>query len=151
MKLLVFAAELCLCQEVLWRENRPVFCVAGLVHWHADPGGSGWRVCLPLRSLHNGLQPSQVSVNVPCLPVLEQGAQLIAPTSLLSKEICEANTTIMCPMCEDTCKPWTLSDSCVYAKVGALLAFLGFPLSLTSLHTGAGPARPKHRANIRLG
>lgn len=63
MKLLVFAAELCLCQEVLWRENRPVFCVAGLVHWHADPGGSGWRVCLPLRSLHNGLQPSQVSVN----------------------------------------------------------------------------------------
>lgn len=23
----------------------------------------------------------------------------------------------MCPMCEDTCEPWTLSDSCVYAKV----------------------------------
>lgn len=36
---------------------------------------------------------------------------------LFSKEICEANTTIMCPMCEDTCEPWTLSDSCVYAKV----------------------------------
>lgn len=35
----------------------------------------------------------------------------------VSKEICEANTTIMCPMCEDTCEPWTLSDSCVYAKV----------------------------------
>lgn len=37
----------------------------------------------------------------------------------ISKEICEANNTIMCPMCEDTCEPWTLSDSCVYAKVGA--------------------------------
>lgn len=24
-------------------------------------------------------------------------------------------------MCEDTCEPWTLSDSCVYAKVGALV------------------------------
>ncbi|XP_029993014.1 anoctamin-3 isoform X1 [Sphaeramia orbicularis] len=38
-------------------------------------------------------------------------------SSQVSKEICEANTTIMCPMCEDTCDPWTLSDSCVYAKV----------------------------------
>uniref|UniRef100_A0A4W5JWU0 Anoctamin n=1 Tax=Hucho hucho TaxID=62062 RepID=A0A4W5JWU0_9TELE len=34
-----------------------------------------------------------------------------------SKEICEANTTIMCPMCEENCKTWKLSDSCVYAKV----------------------------------
>ncbi|XP_068578528.1 anoctamin-3 isoform X3 [Cebidichthys violaceus] len=38
-------------------------------------------------------------------------------SSQVSKEICEANTTIMCSMCEDTCKPWNLSDSCVYAKV----------------------------------
>ncbi|XP_061773248.1 anoctamin-3 [Nerophis ophidion] len=38
-------------------------------------------------------------------------------SSQVSKEICEANTTIMCPMCEETCEPWTLSDSCVYAKV----------------------------------
>uniref|UniRef100_A0A8D3ALN7 Anoctamin n=1 Tax=Scophthalmus maximus TaxID=52904 RepID=A0A8D3ALN7_SCOMX len=38
-------------------------------------------------------------------------------SSQVSKEICEANTTIMCPMCEETCDPWTLSDSCVYAKV----------------------------------
>nr|XP_061812900.1 anoctamin-3-like [Nerophis lumbriciformis] len=37
-------------------------------------------------------------------------------SSQVSKEICEANTT-MCPMCEETCKPWKLSDSCVYAKV----------------------------------
>lgn len=131
MKLLVFAAEICprcLCQEVLWRENRPVFCLVGLVHRHADPGRSGWRVCLPLRSLHKGLQPSQVSVDG--RPALQRDVLLMAPTaSLLSKEICEANTTIMCPMCEDTCKPWTLSDSCVYAKVSALLDFLRFPRS----------------------
>uniref|UniRef100_A0A8C6UPR1 Anoctamin n=1 Tax=Neogobius melanostomus TaxID=47308 RepID=A0A8C6UPR1_9GOBI len=38
-------------------------------------------------------------------------------SSQVSKEICEANTTIMCPMCDDNCEPWTLSDSCVYAKV----------------------------------
>ncbi|KAJ3595902.1 hypothetical protein NHX12_002314 [Muraenolepis orangiensis] len=38
-------------------------------------------------------------------------------SSQVSKEICEANTTIMCPMCEESCSPWTLSDSCVYAKV----------------------------------
>uniref|UniRef100_A0A3P9AGT7 Anoctamin n=1 Tax=Esox lucius TaxID=8010 RepID=A0A3P9AGT7_ESOLU len=38
-------------------------------------------------------------------------------TSQVSREICEANTTIMCPMCEESCHPWKLSDSCVYAKV----------------------------------
>ncbi|XP_029613272.1 anoctamin-3 isoform X4 [Salmo trutta] len=42
---------------------------------------------------------------------------LTMDTSQVSKEICEANTTIMCPMCEQNCKPWKLSDSCVYAKV----------------------------------
>ncbi|XP_007578648.1 anoctamin-3 isoform X2 [Poecilia latipinna] len=41
-------------------------------------------------------------------------------SSQVSKEICEANTTIMCPMCEESCKPWTLSDSCVFAKVTRL-------------------------------
>ncbi|KTF78275.1 hypothetical protein cypCar_00042025, partial [Cyprinus carpio] len=38
-------------------------------------------------------------------------------SSQVSKEICEANTTVMCPMCEGNCSSWTLSDSCVYAKV----------------------------------
>ncbi|XP_017341473.1 anoctamin-3 [Ictalurus punctatus] len=38
-------------------------------------------------------------------------------SSQVSKEICEANTTIMCPMCEVNCSAWKLSDSCVYAKV----------------------------------
>ncbi|XP_029607709.1 anoctamin-3 isoform X3 [Salmo trutta] len=42
---------------------------------------------------------------------------LTMDTSQVSKEICEANTTIMCPMCEENCNPWKLSDSCVYAKV----------------------------------
>lgn len=51
----------------------------------------------------------------------------------ISKEICEANTTIMCPMCEDTCEPWTLSDSCVYAKVSADTAFQ-FSAALEGFH-----------------
>ncbi|XP_030646255.1 anoctamin-3 [Chanos chanos] len=38
-------------------------------------------------------------------------------SSQVSREICEANTTIMCPMCEGNCSSWTLSDSCIYAKV----------------------------------
>ncbi|XP_064846393.1 anoctamin-3-like [Oncorhynchus masou masou] len=42
---------------------------------------------------------------------------LTMDTSQVSKEICEANTTIMCPMCEENCNTWKLSDSCVYAKV----------------------------------
>ncbi|CAM4584109.1 unnamed protein product [Caretta caretta] len=38
-------------------------------------------------------------------------------SSQLSKEICEANTTIMCPLCDQNCPFWQLSDTCTYAKV----------------------------------
>lgn len=53
-----------------------------------------------------------------------------------SKEICEANTTIMCPMCEDTCEPWKLSDSCVYAKVSAVLVFASPSVSVLQTFLG---------------
>ncbi|XP_069078056.1 anoctamin-3 isoform X2 [Pleurodeles waltl] len=37
--------------------------------------------------------------------------------SQVSKEICEANETIMCPMCERNCSLQRLNESCIYAKV----------------------------------
>uniref|UniRef100_A0A8B9S8S9 Anoctamin n=1 Tax=Apteryx owenii TaxID=8824 RepID=A0A8B9S8S9_APTOW len=39
----------------------------------------------------------------------------------VSKEICEASTTIMCPLCDQKCPFWQLSDTCTYAKVGSSL------------------------------
>ncbi|NXN14544.1 ANO9 protein, partial [Indicator maculatus] len=41
----------------------------------------------------------------------------IFSSSQVSKEICEANTTIMCPLCDQNCPFWYLSDTCTYAKV----------------------------------
>ncbi|OCT81800.1 hypothetical protein XELAEV_18024308mg [Xenopus laevis] len=38
-------------------------------------------------------------------------------SSQVSKEICEANETIMCPMCERNCTLQRLNESCIYAKV----------------------------------
>ncbi|NXA58059.1 ANO9 protein, partial [Mohoua ochrocephala] len=38
-------------------------------------------------------------------------------SSQVSKEICEANTTFMCPLCDQNCSFWVLSDTCTYAKV----------------------------------
>uniref|UniRef100_A0A8C5R0H2 Anoctamin n=1 Tax=Leptobrachium leishanense TaxID=445787 RepID=A0A8C5R0H2_9ANUR len=38
-------------------------------------------------------------------------------SSLISQEICAANTTIMCPLCDKYCPFWPLSDTCMYAKV----------------------------------
>ncbi|KAM8939067.1 anoctamin-3 isoform 2-T2 [Pelodytes ibericus] len=38
-------------------------------------------------------------------------------SSQVSKEICEANDTIMCPMCEKNCTLQRLNESCIYAKV----------------------------------
>lgn len=38
-------------------------------------------------------------------------------SSQVSIEICEANETIMCPMCEKNCTLQRLNESCIYAKV----------------------------------
>lgn len=38
-------------------------------------------------------------------------------SSQVSKEICDANSTIMCPLCDQKCPFWVLSDTCTYAKV----------------------------------
>lgn len=38
-------------------------------------------------------------------------------SSQVSQEICTANTTIMCPLCDQKCPFWPLSDTCTYAKV----------------------------------
>ncbi|NXP44359.1 ANO9 protein, partial [Heliornis fulica] len=35
----------------------------------------------------------------------------------VSKEICEANTTVMCPLCDQECPFWLLSETCTYAKI----------------------------------
>ncbi|NXN46892.1 ANO9 protein, partial [Rhinoptilus africanus] len=37
-------------------------------------------------------------------------------SSQVSKEICEATDTIMCPLCDQKCPFWLLSDTCTYAK-----------------------------------
>ncbi|KAM4722043.1 anoctamin-9 [Rhinophrynus dorsalis] len=38
-------------------------------------------------------------------------------SSKISQEICTANTTIMCPLCDQNCPYWPLSETCTYAKV----------------------------------
>ncbi|XP_053304638.1 anoctamin-9 [Spea bombifrons] len=38
-------------------------------------------------------------------------------SSKISQEICAANTTLMCPLCDQNCPYWPLSDTCTYAKV----------------------------------
>ncbi|XP_053576484.1 anoctamin-9 isoform X2 [Bombina bombina] len=38
-------------------------------------------------------------------------------TSQISQEICTANNTVMCPLCDQNCPYWPLSDTCTYAKV----------------------------------
>lgn len=104
--------------------------MAGLVHGHVDPRGAGWRFRLPLWPLHHGLEPSQVSLHSRQNWHWNNVERVVENRTVpnccchASKEICEANTTIMCAMCEDSCGPWTLSDSCVYAKVSARLKFL---------------------------
>lgn len=51
---------LCLKQAVLWREDWAVFCLVGLVHWHALPSCLHWIVCLFVWRHYSGSLPSQV-------------------------------------------------------------------------------------------
>ncbi|KAF2978975.1 hypothetical protein EK904_006647, partial [Melospiza melodia maxima] len=44
-------------------------------------------------------------------------SQISSTVSIENKEICEANETIMCPMCERNCTLQKLNESCIYAKV----------------------------------
>lgn len=130
-------SALSLSEAILWGENRPLLCVAGLVHWHVDPCCPGWCVCLPVRSLHYGFQSSQVHAARRAFNLMEFSPSFPFLHNLFlclfSKEICEAHTTTMCPMCEETCEPWTLSDSCVYAKVSSVLIF-GFFSQTSGIH-----------------
>uniref|UniRef100_A0A3B1JML9 Anoctamin n=1 Tax=Astyanax mexicanus TaxID=7994 RepID=A0A3B1JML9_ASTMX len=40
-------------------------------------------------------------------------------TSPLIKEVCQSNI-VMCPLCDEKCKVWQLSDTCIYAKLSIL-------------------------------
>ncbi|NWT60003.1 ANO9 protein, partial [Erythrocercus mccallii] len=50
------------------------------------------------------------------LATIAAGATVFS-SSQVSKEICDANNTIMCPLCDENCSFWVLSDTCTYAKV----------------------------------
>ncbi|NXC84861.1 ANO9 protein, partial [Cercotrichas coryphoeus] len=50
------------------------------------------------------------------LATVAAGATVFS-SSQVSKEICDANDTIMCPLCDQNCSFWVLSDTCTYAKV----------------------------------
>ncbi|XP_018763490.2 anoctamin-9 isoform X2 [Serinus canaria] len=50
------------------------------------------------------------------LATVAAGATVFS-SSQVSKEICDANNTIMCPLCDQNCSFWLLSDTCTYAKV----------------------------------
>ncbi|NXT19822.1 ANO9 protein, partial [Syrrhaptes paradoxus] len=41
----------------------------------------------------------------------------VLSSSQVSREICEASSTVMCPLCDQHCPFWLLSDTCTYAKV----------------------------------
>ncbi|NWI77795.1 ANO9 protein, partial [Dryoscopus gambensis] len=54
-------------------------------------------------------------------------------SSQVSKEICDANTTFMCPLCDQNCSFWVLSDTCTYAKVTHMIdneATVAFAISM---------------------
>lgn len=86
-------------------------------------------------------------------PLLFPFASLYA--FLSSKEICEANTTIMCPLCDQKCPFWYLSETCTYAKVGGPLPKTGLGQrvgkrsSWCCSHTTREQSHPKKLATTR--
>ncbi|MEE6516380.1 hypothetical protein FKM82_025802 [Ascaphus truei] len=50
-------------------------------------------------------------------------------SSQISQEICAANSTLMCPLCDQNCPYWPLSDTCTYAKVSPTTKASQTPIS----------------------
>ncbi|XP_039209184.1 anoctamin-9 isoform X2 [Crotalus tigris] len=69
----------------------------------------------------------------------------------ISKEICEANTTIMCPLCDQNCPFWILSDTCTYAKITHVVdneCTVVFAIFMTIWATVFLEVWKRHRAKI---
>lgn len=54
---------LLLLQEVFWREDWAVLCLAWMVHWDAVSCSSSWPFCVSLWYFHNGALPGQVNTD----------------------------------------------------------------------------------------
>ncbi|XP_010220249.1 PREDICTED: anoctamin-9 [Tinamus guttatus] len=72
-------------------------------------------------------------------------------SSQVSKEICKANTTIMCPLCDQKCPFWLLSDTCTYAKIAHMIDNEGtvlFAMVMAIWATAFLELWKRHRATV---
>ncbi|NWW04061.1 ANO9 protein, partial [Oreocharis arfaki] len=72
-------------------------------------------------------------------------------SSQVSKEICDANTTFMCPLCDQNCSFWVLSDTCTYAKITHMIdneATVAFAMFMAVWATVFLELWKRERANV---
>lgn len=113
-------------QEVLWRADWVVFCLAGCLYPAPHPSVCPGHHCLPLRHIHCGCQCAKVSRYSPLKNRLAHNKSLIFAllmwcTVYLSQETCDDNLNItMCPLCDGVCDYWRLSTVCSLARASYL-------------------------------
>lgn len=119
-------------QEVLWGEDRYLFCLAGLLHWDAVVCCNSWNNLFHLRIPHLRWQPVEVifiknsslfcwSFRCHCFVryyFITNVIVLFCGKLLLfhcSKEICSeevGGNIVMCPLCDKKCGYWKLNSTC---------------------------------------
>lgn len=114
-------------QEVLWGEDRYLFCMAGLLHWDAVVCCNSWDDLFRLWNPHLRWQRVEVIsyfLSLTCFVGFSDAIILLAitvlPVSLFlsfpnSKEICSeevGGNIVMCPLCDKKCGYWKLNTTC---------------------------------------
>lgn len=118
-------------QEVLWRADWVLFCLAWCVYSAPHPSLTTGHHCLSVWHIYCGYQCAKVSM---CMllkvhqelvkmtvyhPHIHDDASVI--TLFFSQETCDDNLNItMCPLCDGVCDYWRLSTVCSLARASYL-------------------------------
>lgn len=113
-------------QEILWRADWVLFCLAWCLYSAADPSLSTGHRCLSVWHIYRGYQRAQVSTYTLDLMKMTKCHQGIHGYAIIislyfSQETCDDNLNItMCPLCDGVCDYWHLSTVCSLARASYL-------------------------------
>lgn len=128
LRQIVYMLFSCL-QEVLWRANWVVFCLAGCLYSAPYPSVSAGHHCLSVWHLYCRYQRAKVGSLFKCIYfsqsnycfiiyfLWKKNIFCVLSPAYFSRETCDENLNItMCPLCDAVCDYWRLTTVCSLAR-----------------------------------
>lgn len=104
-----------LCERIFRRKNGTLFCLAGLLHIHVIVGIGCRHWLFHICIVHPRRRYPKVCIFLNVFFSILFG---FICHFLKSQEICtESANLTMCPLCDQSCDYWSLSESCLHTKI----------------------------------